>query len=174
MSNIHDSQSQLNDIYDALNTQIRQQVPENIFVNYFLRYFAGMTPISENNKIISEWISIAGTPTSEVDIIDISGKVLYSVPSLYSTTCIDVNKSSQSSSIDAVYDEYALRNNNIPSAAQTFLNQALEQKLQDMSVTPDITDDKRRWDDIFTRYNIKPKELQSQQQTEFDDDLIFE
>lgn len=56
------------------------QLPEKLFVDNFLPVFSGKVKMEDNNQAIVAWIAIAGSPVASVDIIDSSGKVLFTVP----------------------------------------------------------------------------------------------
>lgn len=162
------------DIHDALvEHHERVQIPEDVFTNYFLPHFVNKVPIASQPTIIAEWIAIAGTPMSEVDVTDVSGDVLFTVPSLFDTSIINVAQRRPGDSIADISAEFDLRNNNIPAVAQAFLRTQLQRKL---SILDKRVDNKaqERWDNIFERYGIqKPSEI-SESSVDPSDDLEYD
>ena len=147
---------QTSNIYDSLvGVKVNSQLPEDIFRGYFLPHFSGHQPISKNSQVFAEWISIAGTPTSEVDIIDQHGQVLFTVPSLFDTRVIDTVKRDVGNSIADIYSQFDLKSTNIPSVANNYLNRELSKKLSILDTDVKHDDVTKRWIDIFHRYGLE-------------------
>lgn len=134
-------------------------LPENVFVTYFLPFFSG-TPLSQamaNRNVISEWIGIAGTAMAEVDIVDINGQVLFTVPALFDTDMIEIASRSAGQSMSDVIHEYNLRKTGIPQAATNYLHGALNtlgnNMIRDSNHGVTIA---QRWTMILQRYNLSP------------------
>lgn len=159
-------------IYDSLvNHQIRGRLPESIFVNHFLGFFSGEKPATPENKIIEQWISIAGTPMSEVDIVNEKGEVLFNVPSLFETNMLDIAKTSTTNSLPQIYGTYDAKVNHIPAVGNKYLADALGDKIENMvKDSPVLNTNKQRWNDILTRYN-KLEQSQSTNVIKEDDNL---
>lgn len=168
---------QTNDIYNSLvGTKENSQLPEDIFKQYFLPHFSGQAPISSKPQIVAEWIGIAGTPASEVDVIDTAGHVLFTVPSLFDSSIIDTVKRDPGNSISDIYSQYDLKTNNIPSVANNFLNKELSKKLSIVDTTVKHEDVTNQWNSIFDRYGIRRLEQSRDKQvadTSLDDDVIY-
>lgn len=133
----------------------RPYVPEQLFVNYFLPYFSGQIPASSANPFFAQWVGIAGTPMTEVDVIDHQGRILFTVPALFNTSFISPERNGRSYS--NIMLEYELRSTHIPVAATNFLANSLDGKFGDTvnqpGASPEQTD---RWLTIFARYGIAP------------------
>lgn len=142
-----------NSIHESLVINATKgKLKETIFKDYFLPGFLGLVEIPKDVNIMADWISISGGPTAEVDILDISGKVLYTVPPIFDTGAINplVKKDKGLREVFAMFD---LKMNNIPSAANKFLAVNLENELK--TLTPNEqkkADHIRRWRDIILRY----------------------
>lgn len=148
--------AQMDSVHDALvvnTSSIDAVLPESIFVNYFLPYFSGEMPITLADKVLTEWVSIAGTPTNEISIIDTTNKVLFKIPSLFDTSIIDVLKRGVGESMGDIFTGYELRKNNIPSVANRFLNDSLADKAPSIiKQSTQLTNGEKRWSEIFERY----------------------
>lgn len=168
--------TQTDEIYNSLVVEANNKViPEDLFKNYFLPHFSGHAPISINSKVMTEWIGIAGTPTSEVDVADASGQVIFTVPSLFDTNIIDAMKRKVGESFHDIYNEFELRNNNIPVVANNFLNNELSKKLAIVDTGAKDPTIAGRWDSIFARYGVIPasSSLETVQQDDPSDDLDY-
>ena len=142
------------DIFDALVTKKTNNVlPENLFVQYFLPYFSGKLPITRETTVMVDWVSIAGSPAAEVDVTGQQNQVLFTVPSLFDTNIVNPSRKDDSESISHIYDQYSLKNNNIPIVATRYLAQAMDSRSDEL--INDVTQKDTRWDDILTRYGIE-------------------
>ena len=167
---INSLNSEMAPVFNMLNSKPKGSLPENVFASYFLPYFSGITPIMPESTVIADWISIAGAPTNEVDIVDQTGRVIFTVPPLFDTGVIDTTR--DSGRFISIYDQYTLQNTNIPSLANNFLMNALANKASeiDTSVQPVDT-----WLAILKRYGIEPQGVQSTKVTEEDkEDLLYD
>lgn len=166
-------------IFDSLvNHQIKGRLPESLFVNHFLDFFSGEKPATPDNKIIEQWISVAGTPMSTVDVINEKGEVLFNVPSLFETNMLDIAKTSTTNSLPEIYGTFDAKVNHIPAVGNKYLADALGDKIQNMvKDSPVLNTNKQKWDEILTRYgkleksksvnNVKPDD-------DLADDMIYE
>jgi len=76
-------------ICDAiLETIPKATLPETIFINDFLHFFMNPTAYKDTPLLVN-WLSIAGSHYSEVDLIDTSGNVVATVPSVYRQGVVD-------------------------------------------------------------------------------------
>lgn len=175
---IENARDQVNNIFNSLIVEKTNSVlPENIFRDYFLPFFAGIRPFERNSPVISEWISIAGTPMSEVDIIDGAGRVLYTVPSLFDTDFLSIARRDPGDSIADIYQQYDLRSNNLPQVANNYLNKALNTKLSKIKLTSNRANENlNRWNTILTRYGLNAVNstvVNRHHNEDLTDDLIY-
>lgn len=166
-----------NDLFDAMIADKQNNVlPEHIFTQYFLPYFAGKVPITKKTTVMADWVSIAGSPVAEVDIIDGSNNVMFTVPSLFDTRIINPSRSEDEKTLGQIYDLYSLKSNNLPIIASRYLREAIYEKTENL--TEELPAKDTRWDDILTRYDLQPidqkAETSKAKQIEYDDDLIYE
>jgi len=140
----------INEIDELLTASIEKEVlPEDIFVEYFLDYFRD--PVSQANTTLpSKWLEVSGGPYSEVDILDKTGKVIYTVPSLFISATIDPEIMANYNFSD-IAANYNMTMKITSTAAQNYLNTAL-------SGLPEaiLTDTRRhiaKLSAIFARYD---------------------
>lgn len=146
----------VNEIYNDLVLNIdNNKLPEDIFVNYFLPFFCKEITINDNPEIIREWLMVAGTITSKVDIIEGNGKtnkVIFTVPSFISTKAIkSINMDSVN--MKAIISDYIINKDNQLSNPVGSLLDNLDKKFQ-ADVVPDkiSEEDVETWNEIFKRY----------------------
>ena len=155
-----ESMKVLDNVFPALVENIQDvmaRLPEDIFVSHFLPFFAGRIDINFKPTIIAEWVSVAGSPMSEVAITDHTGAILYIVPAIFDTSFINVNRQKQSMGFAAIVDKTNLMTNNLPVMGERFLNQALAGKLDEITNGPNsVAINHQRWIEIFSRYGIQP------------------
>jgi hypothetical protein len=139
-------------IFDGLlNNPFMNKIPESLFVNYFLPCFLGNN--TNNPNWVMEWISIAGTPMSELGVVkDGTNELLYTVPSILNTNNLFLNK--QEGDIGDIFSKYEQINNNIPLQGLNFLINALNSKNEELLNKVNFSDVNRRWIDILSRYNL--------------------
>ncbi len=132
----------------------RKKLPEQIFKSTFLPMFAGQE--THPDITVGVWISIAGTPFAEVDIIDEQGQTLFSVPPIFERSIVDSTKGFDVP-LSVVSDTVEKMMNQSPARATAFLYHHLDQV-----ITDDATLIKWRdahadaMDKIFARYGITP------------------
>jgi len=141
--------------------QPKGKLSEKIFVQYFLPYFSGKTPITE--EVINQWVSVAGGMTREVDIVDGKGEFLFTVPALYDTGTVTVRD--DKISIFDVVSTANLHNERVPGSGDPYIAKASEEteKLVNKSKITQF------WEEMSKRYNIIEKEKTSVESVEEDD-----
>lgn len=154
-----------------LENPLINTIPENIFVNYFLPCFLGKV---NNPNWVMEWISIAGTPMSEVGVLkEGTNELLYKVPGLLQTNNLFMQR--KEGDLSDIFTKYEQINNNLPVNGLSFLLEALNSKNQELlnNISFDATN--TVWYDIFKRYNLITESQQTSvsQQSNLNDFLEF-
>lgn len=142
-------------LFDELITKAQvATLPEYVFTGYFLPRFIGK---ETSPNWVSEWIAIAGTPTSSVDIIDNIGEVLFRVPPIIDTSAIRFNETgSNMSSIMSIYQQ---QSNNLPMLGTRYLMGALHDKGKELVENDNIDMYRQQWSFILNRYGITNEEV---------------
>ena len=118
--------------------------------------FSGQKSINDNKEIVSQWVQVAGAPGAEVDVIDQSGEKLFTVPPVFDSSIIETLKRKLGESFNDIYTLYNLHNNNSPVIGEKVLADAFENRMNTMFKPSDtLTNNQKRWDIIFDRYQIK-------------------
>jgi hypothetical protein len=145
--------------YDTLVVNYeRAKLPEDLFVRNFLPFFLGKIDIKTNPDFLPTWISIAGSPSAEVEIIDTRGKVLFTVPAFIDSTIIGSKDETGGFSFADIVRMGKLYGNITPSLGANTLKDGFADKLSRLSKKSEVFDkNKQTWEIIFSRY-IKPEE----------------
>ncbi len=145
---------------------LRNTIPENVFVTHFLPFFSGNRNSQTDNDVVAKWIAVAGTPMAEVNVMDDSGEVIYTVPPLLDTSIIDVVKRSAANSLSNIYTNKEVHSRNIPAAGETYLMEALDEKTRDvLKPSEHASEYEKRWANIFSRYGIQMPEGEKAQES---------
>lgn len=151
------------------------RLPEDIFVAVFLPYFSGQKPIGPDVNVFANWISIAGSPMNEVDIIDPAQRVLFTVPALFDTNIFQIATRNPGNSFTDIMNEYGLRNDTLPVAANRFLYNSLDRKVDEIKQdSPQHMNSMQRWSVIFQRYGIQTQAIPNTQHANPSDDLEYD
>lgn len=158
-------------VFDGLLTNTpMNSIPESLFVNYFLPCFLG-NPKSPNWVV--EWISIAGTPMSEVGVFqDGTNTMLFAVPSLLNTNDLYLHK--EGGDLGDIFTRFDQINNNTPSRGLGFLLQALNSKNQELLSKISFNEVNQRWYEILIRYGYAQPAGQNTGQVAEDNGDYFE
>ena len=137
----------------------RNKLHEPIFRQYFLPFFINTVPPSPNNNAYAYWVGVAGSPTSEVDVVDDDGNVLFTVPALLNTNSLEILQSRhRGPSVKDMYLEYAQMSQGLAPVATNVWNRGLYEKMQDI-ITPNnsaMESDVEKWKKIYAYYNLTP------------------
>lgn len=145
------AKKRINFIHNSLiETNTKVKFPIELFNNYFAPYFFGQIPINEQSDIFSTWIGIAGSPTSEVDIVDTLGNIVFTVPPLYNTDVIDILR--KNSELSKVVDNYNNYGNALPAVAMGFVKNNLLPAVTDIIDKDNIADNLTGWAKIAQHY----------------------
>lgn len=138
----------------------RNKLLEPLFRQYFLPFFTNSVVPSPDNSAYAYWVGVAGSPTSEVDVIDESGKILFTVPALLNTNSLEVLQSRhRGPSVKDLYLEYAQMSQGLAPVATNAWNRGLYDKMQDIitSDNPSYQSDREKWKKIYDYYGLTPK-----------------
>ena len=153
-------------VFDGLVTNYQpNKLPERIFVSYFLPGFIGKNP---NPNWLLEWVSIAGSPSAEVSIVDQAGVELFRVPGVLATQSVLLSGKGAGLS-DIFRHSKELANTLVGNTA--FLMNALGQKAQE-AVAGAQSVDHSRWEFILQRYGVISQEQQSTATATYEQDMF--
>lgn len=147
--------SEITKIHEELVTSpgLRKQLPEDLFVAYFLPLFAGLETHPDVN--IGRWVSIASTPFAEVDIINTQGQILFTVPPIFERKVIDTTKYN-GGSIKAITATYELLLRQSPYRAEAFMRHSLDKIDKTNNLASWHNTHAEKMKPIFQRYGVTP------------------
>lgn len=133
-----------------LDNPMINQIPESLFVNYFLPHFIGN---GNNPNWVMEWISVAGTPMAEVAVFkDGTNEILFNVPSLLYTNNLFMHK--RGGDLGDIFNKFEQINNNLPQNGLSFLLTALNSKNHELMSNFNMQGANTVWMHIFQRYGL--------------------
>jgi predicted HAD superfamily phosphohydrolase YqeG len=156
------------------------RLPESTFVVNFLPYFNGKKSLDDNKDVIALWISIAGSTTKEVMVVNNNNEPLYTVPAMNDTSIFDMSDKNNSQKFQMIVQNFQMYSNITPVSGQNYLENALGVKIEKLRTeSTAFIENEKRWLEIFARYdessvqgkNVKHKPLDDKLP---DDDMIYE
>ncbi len=177
---VSQAQSDINKCYDSIvGKQDRRVIPEDLFVNEFLPYFSGQKSFSEGNNVLGNWVTVAGTPFAEVNVIDQSGNTVVTVPGLTTTLQHKLAERSGTPLHDIVVQAEVVGSQQ-QVLGNRYLNNKLDEKQREIigTVMPEaLVSVKSQWDDIFKHYNVaseSKEEFNKTTELPLDEDVSYE
>ena len=161
-------QDKMQDIYRQFSEIPNRRLPEHIFVKNFLPVFIGYKSIEDYPDFVSTWISVAGSPTAQLDIIDHTGTVVFTVPSLFDVSHLNPNANKDNMDFKQIIALSTLYSNISPAQGQNFLQNKLHDRLEALKTkSENFTDYEKKWLFIFKRYeklieSVRPKEVEKE------------
>jgi hypothetical protein len=151
---LKDADEGMENVFNGLiDNKPKGKLPEPLFREHYLKYFTGEIPMEEDTSIIAEWVGIAGSPGSEVDIVGPDGKTILTVPPLFNTDVIDPVRDNSENSFSNIISNYMLKSNNIPAAADRYLENELDKKKESVAKTK--SNNIAKWEKILDHYGVK-------------------
>ncbi len=140
---------------DQINDTSITRMPERVFVDVYLPFFAGDNPLPYDVGL-NHWINLAGGPYKAVHVVDNSNVVLFTVPSVLNRDSVAPvvrrNGDGVPMIADVVANAQALGKQN-PVEAKRYLDAHFSQRMGLMKSAKNADPIKQLWNDIFARYN---------------------
>lgn len=164
-------------VFEAIIPQ-NSKLPEDVFKTHFVPFFKGELEheANANRNVIAEWVSVAGSPMAQVDIIDNDGKTMFTVPPIFDTAGFDVSSHKAGNSIKDIMTEYFQRKGSVPQAATAWLNATLIKKSDDIAKNTEGTslELSQRWRDVLIRYGYEDGKPTKAQAASDDNDVVYD
>jgi len=142
---------------DGVSAQLKTLSPadiprlaERIFVNVFLPLFAGDETLIYD-ATFNTWVSFAGSPYTDVHVVDTKNNILFTVPPLLDRSAINpVNRLSVSiAHVVTTAGQFARIH---PTQGSVYLHNELSKRAIVMKVPANILNNLEIWNNIFKRY----------------------
>lgn len=144
-----------------------EQVPETIFVNYFLPMFAGEVDQTEAVNY-NTWIEkVAGRDTAPVEVVNEQGVVLFVVPPMLDSSVIEQTQSGRNS-FTRIERKYSRLKEVAAAESQTFLTVTMQSIHIAEKPSQGVIDNIKTWNEIFKRYGREDKILNLGNLLEYD------
>lgn len=139
-------------IYKELVVDVEvKKIPEATFLQEILPALTKATTSSDFPKLVA---AVAGSPFSEIDVIDHAGNILFRMPSLLERNAYDVTEvNDQPNSLGSIVATMELLKNQSPKKAANFFNHVMLGRGVSNERINKLTEERRvRWVDILARY----------------------
>lgn len=134
----------------------RNRLPEAVFKEHFVPMFTdkNMDP-NLRAHLWTNYIAIAGSYNSELDIVGENSEVLFTCPAVGSSAYREGG--AKGADYGVIMTEYNNQRNRHVNVANAFFINATNEKLVEEAEGVSVTEtSKTTWDNIFKRYNVKP------------------
>lgn len=145
----------IDNVFNNLVVSKNAQLPENIFVEYFLDFFRNYNTGNLNEPLNLKWVELSGSPYNSVDILNANGDIIYTVPPLMVHPDLE-GKPIEDFNFSKMVGEYKLRSNRLQTDADNYVHKQLD-GLDKQITPPDMVDIQAHWNAIFARYDTKVK-----------------
>lgn len=168
---LNDRMQMLKDGFEQLSKVDVRQVPEVIFVNYFLPLFCGEDTPMDKMELLSQWYVIAGNNYAPVNVVNSSGEFIIQVPPIHDRSVTNKTDNSKEN-IDYVFKHAKEKSTLSPVMGQNIITNYLKSVFDKMSAD---TDSKisEQWVKLFKHYGkikeISVPEKQLEQQADGDE-----
>lgn len=141
----------IDEIAEAIHED-NPKIPEPVFRELFLPAFANPdkdTKIEKDN-FLSHWIGLVGSPTTEVDLVNMKGDVVLTIPPIFDSSAINENTTT-ASRIKSIF--LNLAEDTFPQRALSEFQESSTAELNAM-IKEDRTPQINRWGKVFEHYGL--------------------
>lgn len=126
-----------------------QKLPESVFLKEIMPFLCGD---SASQVSPEKWIAVAGSPFSEIDIIDDAGNVQFRLPALFERNVISHDAASKRGSLVSTMITLGMVRNFSPARAEAYMRHEFDGRGIASNFTEVAQATANRWDEIFRRY----------------------
>ena len=158
--------SAIQEILESPELNKNNFIPESVFKEEFLPFFKDFMSNKidkkdvKNNTLMYKWLALAESPYKEVDVLNMKGEKIFSVPPLYNKDGVKLEPL-KTTPFSEIGMETENRTGILWEDGENYLAQRLSALPKEAFLNPnEVTDDIKRWEDIFKRYeNDNKKDL---------------
>lgn len=153
---LQEEEEYIDGVLEQIDLPIKQ-VPENVFREIFLPYFIGAKPTSEEEDAFAHWAGLVGSFTMSAEVVDPTGKVLFTVPPLADSSVLNTFLTKDDrDTISQAYDDYVNVASTLPGdVSKNILHGQLSKSLDRIIQG---TADLRKWDGMLRYYKLIPED----------------
>ncbi len=161
----------------ARNTILNERVkyPEPKFTHFFAPIFLGFQQPAQGQNVYSAWQSEVGSLHIEVDVVDVAGNVLFTVPPLMDTSSINLQQAEVASPtrFNQIKNNHDQEAQNFSEIATQRFYESLAQKLQNIfSFNKMNSSSLQKWLLVFQHYNVSPDVLIERARTHLGNEAV--
>lgn len=144
-----ESSSYIDDLIKTVDLP-NPKIPENVFKELFYPYLIGDKESSDDNQVLAHWCGVVGSASQEVDIVNVKGDVLFTVPPVYDTSVIATTDKLPLPSFGAIFTELGEQAMIHPDIARGYFKEAIVPKFQSKVGETDMS----AWIPALTFYGL--------------------
>lgn len=140
---------------ELINSKVNNIIPEIVFKEYFLNFFYNMTQGDTESSLYLKWLELSGGVYNEIDVVDVNGNVIYTVPPIFSRPNVD-DDIMKGKNFDKIINMFNLKKARFETEGTNYLLNELSSINNGIS-TVGVETDSIRWYNIFDRYGLIKK-----------------
>lgn len=176
MNTVHPTLMKLTDsldhIYSSLVAEGKSKIPEPVFIEHFLPFFSGKE-VENPNTVMQNWVSIAGSPLHEVDVVNEKQEVIFTVPAIMDTGLLNVIKNNSQETLPSIYNRYNIQKDSLIADAGNKLLNELNNNFKQTINSETYINNSNKWVNIIQRYE-NPTDKKTTSQINQDNDLVYD
>lgn len=147
-----------NAIFNALGEPIKGKFPAHLFKEQFLPFFSGQVQMTPDNDFIAHWITIAGSASSEVELLGADGRVVAVVPPIVDTSIISAEANVDTKEFSDITAESEMLSGQSPVLAKNYFYRELSRKgetLIDNNTSEVLNAREQAWHDLMGYFGVQ-------------------
>lgn len=155
--------SSIQEILESPELNKNNFIPESVFKEEFLPFFKDFMSNKidkkdvKNNTLMYKWLALAESPYKEVDVLNMKGEKIFTVPPLYNKDGVNLEHL-KPVPFSEIGKETENRSSILWEDGENYLAQRLSSLPKEAFLNPnEVTNDIKRWEDIFKRYENENK-----------------
>jgi hypothetical protein len=131
-----------------------RRIQETIFKEVFLPLFMGKPNERYPEIQAANWITVAGSPHAEVEVVDHTNTIVFVVPPLIESEQVAPITGKLDVDMSFVTGQARLYGNSLPQVAENYLMEELTKRTSYMKSNADVSATMTAWKKIFAYYGL--------------------
>lgn len=146
-----DAVKAISEIHESITATEKAMLPEVVFKEGFLEFFKDVGSHPNKDGLLLKWLELSGGIYNEVDVVDVKGDVVFTVPGICTPGTIN-EAISNNVSFGNIVTTFNNKLNRTEAEGINYLNGELNKLVGIVGEGKDTTD---RWVNVLTRYDDK-------------------
>lgn len=151
-----------------------RRLAEDIFSSVFLPMFLGKPNPRYPDISAGNWATLAGSPHTPVDVVNVQGEVVFQVPPLVQSQLLAPITGKLGVDMSFVTNQARLYSSSLPQVAENYLREELTKRTSLMKSDADTEETLTAWKKILTFYGLLTADTSTQSSNKPVVDLDYE